>query len=74
MKKRQAAPYSEAEVRKRVPGTSTLTIVELQNEDTQHIEACDYYYDIQFVDSERRPITIQKGRITGEIHITEVIE
>lgn len=74
MKKRAAAPYSEAELRKRVSGTSSCTIIELQNEDTQHLEVCDYYYDIQFVDRERRPITIEKGRVAVEIDITEVIE
>lgn len=74
MKKREATPYAEAELRKRVSGTSTCTIIELQNEDTQQLEVCDYYYDIQFVDMERRPITIQKGRIKVEIDITEVVE
>lgn len=74
MKKRPSTPYEQAELKKRVVGASPYTIIELQNEDTQLLEPTDYYYDIQFVDSERRPVTLESGKVAVQVDITEVIE
>lgn len=74
MKKKLNTPYEQADLKKRVPGTSTCTIIELQNEDTQNLELGEYYYDIQFVDSERRPITIQKGQVAVTFDVTDTRE
>lgn len=74
MKKRINTPYEQAELKKRVLGTSPYTIIELQNEDTQSLEPTEYYYDIQFVDSERRPVTLESGKVIVKADITEVIQ
>jgi len=74
LKKRLNTPYEQADLKKRVVGASPFTIIELQNEDTQDLELCDYYYDIQFVDSERRPFTIQKGKVAVTYDVTDTRE